>query len=64
MRTISLRQAIHENRQRQKYRRVLTRLRLRFFDYQDAGFLAFAKYLHVVEKVTYRLYELRKERTR
>lgn len=61
MTTRSLKQAIQSNRQRHKYRRVLSRLRLRFFDYQDAGIMAFAKYLHVVEKVTYRLHQLKKE---
>ena len=32
-----LKQAIQRNRQRWKYRAVLRRLRIRIFDYEDAG---------------------------
>lgn len=60
MRTISLRQAVQENRQRQKYRRLLTRLRLVTFDYQDLGDEAFARYQQVVRRVERRINKLRK----
>ena len=32
-----MKQAIQRNRQRNKYRGVLRRLRIRIFDYEDAG---------------------------
>jgi len=32
-----MKQAIQRNRQRWKYRAVLRRLRIRIFDYEDAG---------------------------
>ena len=50
-----LKQAIHEGRQRKKYRWILHQLRLRYFDYQDNGATAFARYRRVVEKVERRI---------
>lgn len=64
MRTVSLRQAVQENRQRQKYRRVLTELRSRVFDYQDLGAAAVQRYERVLHRVRRRLDKLRKAVTR
>lgn len=45
---VSLQSAIQRNRQRNKYREMLRRLHLRYFDYKDQGKLD--KYQRIVDR--------------
>ncbi len=47
----SLAAAVQRNRQRAKYTRLLSAVRLRVFDYEDAGPLQSAKYARVVRRI-------------
>lgn len=51
----SLVHSIQRNRQRNKYQKLLARLLLRRFDYEDAGPVIFDRYEKLLEKIRRRI---------